>query len=134
VSVRYLFGPAVDAILARTSSSGATAWYMTDELGSVTDLISSSGTELDHIVYGPYGNIVSESDASDGDRFKFAGMQYDATTGLYYDHARYYDAAIGRFTSQDPKGFKAGDTNLYRYVANDPTNSTDPTGLQNEIL
>ena len=58
----------------------------------------------------------------------FAGMQYDSTTGLYYDHARYYDAAIGRFVSQDPKGFAAGDTNLYRYVSNDPTESVDPSG------
>ena len=32
--------------------------------------------------------------------------------------------------SQDPKGFAAGDTNLYRYVGNDPTNSEDPAGTQ----
>ena len=31
--------------------------------------------------------------------------------------------------SQDPKGFAAGDTNLYRYVANSPTLATDSTGL-----
>ena len=30
--------------------------------------------------------------------------------------------------SQDPKGFAAGDTNLYRYVGNSPTTLTDPTG------
>jgi RHS repeat-associated protein len=58
----------------------------------------------------------------------FAGMEYDSTTGLYYDHARYYDAAIGRFGSQDPMGFAAGDTNLYRYVRNGPTIATDPSG------
>ncbi len=87
-----------------------------------------SGNSLDTIVYDPFGNIVSETSPSSGDRFKFAGMQYDSTTGLYYDHARYYDAAIGRFVSQDPMGFAAGDANLYRYVANQPTNSTDPSG------
>ena len=38
----------------------------------------------------------SESNASNGDQFKFAGMEYDAVTGQYYDRARYYDAAIGR--------------------------------------
>ena len=36
---------------------------------------------------------------------------------------------IGRFVSQDPKGFAAGDANLYRYVANDPTNATGFTVL-----
>jgi hypothetical protein len=31
--------------------------------------------------------------------------------------------------SQDPKGFAAGDTDLYRYVGNDPTGTNDPSGL-----
>jgi hypothetical protein len=31
--------------------------------------------------------------------------------------------------SQDPIGFAAGDVNQYRYVANGPTNATDPSGL-----
>ena len=31
-------------ILARTNSSGTTAWYMTDQLGSVRDIDSTSGT------------------------------------------------------------------------------------------
>ena len=55
-------------------------------------------------------------------------MQYDSATGLYYDNARYYDMVIGRFMSQDPKGFAAGDSNLYRYVGNGPTDGIDPTG------
>ena len=90
---RYLFGPGevngavVDQILARTSASGTTAWYLTDKLGSVRDIVSSSGTELDHIVYDSFGNIVTETNAANGDRFKFAGMEYDATTGQYYDRA-----------------------------------------------
>ena len=60
---RYLFGPGVvngavvDELLARTSSGGTTAWYLTDKLGSVRDIVSSSGTELDHVVYDSFGNI-----------------------------------------------------------------------------
>ena len=60
----------------------------------------------------------------------FAGMEFDSVTGLYYNHARYYDAVLGRFVSQDPKGFAAGDTNLYRYVGNESTVGTDPSGEQ----
>lgn len=41
-----------------------------------------------------------------------------------------YFPAVGRFTSEDPKGFAAGDENLYRYVGNNPTNYTDPSGLK----
>ena len=58
------------------------------------DIVSTSGTELDHIVYDSFGNIVTETNAANGDRFKFAGMQYDATTGQYYDHARWYGSGI----------------------------------------
>jgi RHS repeat-associated protein len=89
---------------------------------------TTTGTE-DEITYDPFGDIVTQTNATDAVRFGFAGMEYDSTTGLYYDHARYYDAAIGRFTSQDPKSFAAGDTNLYRYVGNQPTTGTDPSGL-----
>src|SRR5688572_32634488 len=34
----------------------------------------------------------------------------------------------GRFISEDPLGFAAGDMNLGRYVGNSPTTRTDPTG------
>jgi hypothetical protein len=80
---RYLSGPGVvngavvDELLARTSSGGTTAWYLTDKLGSVRDIVSASGTELDHIVYDSFGNIVTETDAADGDRFKYGGMDFD---------------------------------------------------------
>jgi RHS repeat-associated protein len=129
VTMRYLFGLAVDEILARTDASGKTAWYLTDRLGSVRDLVDTSGNFLDTIVYDPFGHIVTETNASAGDRFKYAGMEYDAATGLDYDHARYYDAAINRFMNPDPLGFAAGDSNLYRYVGNDPTGDVDPSGL-----
>jgi RHS repeat-associated protein len=133
LQMRYLDGLAVDELFARSNSSGATAWYITDELGSVTDVVSSSGTDLDHVVYDPFGNIVTETNASNGDRFKFAGMEYDSTTGLYYDHARYYDSVTGRFMSQDPMGFAAGDTNLYRYVGNYPTGLVDDSGEDDQL-
>ena len=41
---------------------------------------------------------------------------------------RWYDAGVGRWLSEDPIGFAAGDANLYRYVGNGATNATDPTG------
>jgi hypothetical protein len=40
-----------------------------------------------------------------------------------------YDPKVGRWLSVDPLSFEAGDHNLYRYVKNDPTNGTDPSGL-----
>lgn len=40
-----------------------------------------------------------------------------------------YDPLIGRFYQEDPIGFDSGDPNLHRYVGNNPTNFTDPSGL-----
>jgi hypothetical protein len=48
---------------------------------------------------------------------------------MYYDLARWYDPVTGRFIQRDPAGFGAGDSNLKRYVGNNPTNGIDPTGL-----
>jgi RHS repeat-associated protein len=95
----------------------------------VHDLVNTSGTVIDHLAFDTYGNITSETSPANGDRFKFAAREYDSATGLYFNRARYYDPATGRFISQDPMSFAAGDTDLYRYVGNGPTNATDPSGL-----
>ena len=58
----------------------------------------------------------------------YAAREYDSETGLYYNRARYYDPTAGRFLSEDPLGYAAGDTNLYRYAFNSPTHFTDPSG------
>ena len=135
---RYLDGPGmvngavVDELLSRTSSGGTTAWYLTDKLDSVRDVVSSSGSVLDHVIYDSFGNITSETSSSSGDRFKFAGMEYDAVTAQYYDCAREYRAALGRFATQDPIRFYGGDSNLFRYVRDAPTLFTDPTGCETE--
>ena len=50
-------------------------------------------------------------------------------TGLHYYRARWYDANLGRFISEDPIGFAGGDINLFGYVWNNPQSFVDPTGL-----
>ena len=129
---RYLYGPAANQILARTSASGTTAWYLADHEGSVRDVVSTAGAVLDHVAYDSYGNVTSESSPSNGDRFKFDAMAWDAAIGLYYDNARYYDPATGRFSNQDPLKFLAGDMDLYRFVGNSPLNATDSSGMADE--
>lgn len=46
--------------------------------------------------------------------------------GLYYFNARWYDASLGRFVSEDP--VKDG-INWYVYCVNNPLRFIDPTGL-----
>jgi RHS repeat-associated protein len=128
LTMRYLNGTGMDQRFARVDGSGNVGWYLTDNLGSVRQVVQTDGTVLDAISYTAFGQIASESSAGNGDRFKYTGREWDAGTGQYYYRARYYGAGAGRFTSQDPLKFAAGDTNLSRYVANNTTIGTDPSG------
>jgi RHS repeat-associated protein len=60
--------------------------------------------------------------------FAFAGREWDGESVLYYNRARWLDPRISRFLSEDSIGFEGGDTNLYRYAANNPLSFTDPSG------
>jgi RHS repeat-associated protein len=130
LQTRYLRGDMVDQLFARTSSAGTAAWYLTDQRGSARNLVDSSGAIQDTITYDGWGNVVSETNTSYGDRYKWTGREFDAETGLQYSRARVLDLKAGRWTTQDPSRFAAGDDNLYRYAGNDPTTMNDPNGRQ----
>jgi RHS repeat-associated protein len=112
VTTRRLYLDAIDAIVARVATTGGVAaWYLTDRLGSVRDITDATGAVQDRITYDGYGNVLSETNASFGDRYKFTSREFDSATGLQYNRARYYDPTIGRWTSQDPLGFD-GETRI----------------------
>ncbi len=129
---RYLYGPAIDQVLADESAGGVVHWMLADHEGTVRDIIDSGGNLINHIVYDSFGRTTSESTPAARTIYGYTGRQRDDETGLYYYRARYYDTANGRFLSEDPAGFAAGDVNLSRYVTNSPTNFVDPTGFQQE--
>ena len=133
LQARYLYGPGIDELFARISTGEDPQWFLADRLGSVRQIVDASGTVLDDIGYDSFGGILSESNPAEGDRFKFTGREYCEELGIYYYRARWYDPAAGRFISQDPIGFSAGDPNLYRYVGNAPGDGTDPEGLASEF-
>jgi RHS repeat-associated protein len=128
VTARYLSGEHVDQLMARWQPGTGTSWYLTDQLGTVRDIAGPTGGVIDHIDYDSFGNVLLETAPAAGDRFKFTGRELDALSGLYYYRARYYDPHLGRFISNDPLGFDAGDANLQRYVFNRPTELRDPFG------
>lgn len=131
LTTRYLYGEAIDQLFARTQANGETAWYLTDRLGSVRQLVETTGTVLDEITYDSYGNIVTETNPANGDRFKFTAREWNDLSSDYYYRARYYNAAAGRFLSEDPLGYAGSETGLSAYVDNAPSNFTDPLGLFN---
>jgi RHS repeat-associated protein len=113
----------------QVSASGTPEWYLTDLLGSVRQVVSPSGSVLDAITYDPYGSLYTQTNSSYEPRFGYAGGALDGLTGDYQFGSRYYSPTDGRWESEDPDGFWAGDANLYRYVFNAPTDWTDPSGL-----
>ncbi|MEL6108015.1 MAG: RHS repeat-associated core domain-containing protein, partial [Planctomycetota bacterium] len=127
VVTRYLFGERVDQVLARFEPNEGITWHLTDTQGSVRELVDAAGNPIFQISYDTFGIASTMSLESTG-RYLYAGREYDQDVGLYYNRARFYDPLQGRFLSQDPLGFNAGDSNLYRYVGNSPANGTDPTG------
>jgi RHS repeat-associated protein len=129
IVVRRVWGDAVGQAIARINSDGTEYWYLADHLGSVRGLANNSGALADAISYDAFGNVTSESAPSVGDRFKFADGQWDSNLGLYHIGARWYDPVSGRWLTLDPARFLAGDANLYRYVSNNPGNTTDPSGM-----
>ncbi|MCA6557711.1 MAG: DUF2778 domain-containing protein [Pseudanabaena sp. M114S2SP2A07QC] len=127
VNHRYLFGNGVDQIEA-DETNGTVLWALTDHLGSVRDVVDDSGTVLNHVVYDAFGGVTSQTDESVVFRYGYTARELDAESGLQYNRARYLDSFTGKFISEDPIGFQAGDSNLYRYVFNSPTNFIDPSG------
>jgi RHS repeat-associated protein len=118
----YLRGLAIDEVWASRSGMNIQT-YARDRLGSTIGLIGPSGS-IQAFGYDEYGITAFGS----APRFGFTGREQDEN-GLLYLRNRYFDPKTGRFTSEDPLGLEAGDLNPFRYVHNNPVNSTDPLGL-----
>ena len=132
---RYLHGPDIDQILADEDASGDVLWQLTDHLGTVRDLIEYDSTAdttsvINHIKYDAFGNITDETDSTKTPFYAFTGRAWDPGAEIFYYRARWYDAVVGRFVTEDPIGFDADDVNLYRYVKNSPVIWGDPNGLK----
>jgi RHS repeat-associated protein len=123
--ISVLTGRSIDSHFASVDSFGNVAFGVGDSLGSNGGVTNSSGTVTSKTAYDPYG----QSGTSPPTSFPFAFTgRVPVTNNILYFRARFYDTSTGRFLSEDPEDFGAGDTNLYRYAGGDPINGSDPTG------
>jgi RHS repeat-associated protein len=131
LQTQYLRTGNVLELPARVSSGGTAAWLLTDRMGSIRNVVNSTGAVIDTVTYDGYGNG-TQSNVTNGGLYLYVGYRYDSETMLFRPDpttARYYSPEIGRWQSIDPTSFQGMDSNLFRYVFNYPTGRLDPTGL-----
>jgi RHS repeat-associated protein len=137
-----MYGPGVDMVLSEQQFAGGVAqspqYQLTDHLGTVRGIAqrvggASSATLVNAVQYDAFGKVTSQSNATNQPHHGFAGRDIEPVGGLTYNRNRYYSTSSGRFISQDPISFAAGDANLYRYVGNESTMYTDPSGLERSV-
>jgi RHS repeat-associated protein len=107
---RYLYGSQVDQILARwDAQSGNTSFHLADHQGSVRQNVDgSTGIVVNEITYDAFGNILSESNPTAGDRFKYTAREWDQLVGLRYHRARWIDPVVAQWLNPDPISFASG--------------------------
>lgn len=124
VLTKYLNGEGIDNKL-RVQTGSDVKYFLTDHLGSTNGLADSSGNLTATNSYDSFGNATN---ANFPTRYQFTGREFDSFTGLHYYRARFYDANLGRFISEDPIGLASGEINIYSYAKNNPLRFKDPDG------
>jgi RHS repeat-associated protein len=130
-------------LLAAIKSAGAVEHYTLDHLGTPRLITDGAGNKIGYHAYWPFGEEWTSGNVQEGLALKFTGHERDADpTGgavpLDYMHARYYQAAWGRFTTVDPGGALDLDDpqswNLYTYARNNPLLRVDRDGRYGVIV
>jgi RHS repeat-associated protein len=127
----------VDALVARDLGSGSRLYVQQDANWNVTAVVVLGGiigNVQERIAYDPYGKPTfydtNWNPVADSLNWVYLhqGGRYDVNSGLYNFRNRDLSPTLGRWMQEDPIGYKAGDSNLYRYVNDNPINRLDPRG------
>lgn len=146
IFVYNALGKLVAEYSTQAPTSPTISYLTNDTLGSPRVVTDNNGDVKSRRDFMPFGDELYAGTANrtvsdkysisgvDNVRKRFTGYEKDVETGLDFAEARYYDNKFGRFTAVDPllasgQSSDPQSFNRYVYVMNNPTNSTDPTGL-----
>lgn len=117
--------------LATRTSSGVQL-LIGDAQGTPVLQVKGSDLTFAKRRYGPFGTELEAKNFASPNGF--LGKTLDSTTGTVHLGAREYDPRLGRFLSVDPIGDPSDPQQLngYAYSNNNPTSSSDPSGLIRE--
>ncbi|EKO13455.1 RHS repeat-associated core domain protein, partial [Leptospira kirschneri str. H1] len=122
--------------IAALNEAGALAYYLTDQVDSVSTVLDDEGNTLSLMQYLPYGEtFVQRGDLNFSP--KFNSQELDRESGFYFFNARFYDPGIARFTSADSVIDGEFDTqgwNRFSYVKGNPIGAKDPTGHLAQLI
>ena len=108
-------------------------YYFKDGLGSVRNIIDTSGDVQNYYDYEAFGSPYdAQSSPPVTNRYTYTGRELDGESTTYYYRFRQYHAGQGRFSARDP--IPAGRSSMYAYVRSNPCYFKDPFGLQEEKL
>ncbi|WGS88499.1 RHS repeat-associated core domain-containing protein [Methylomonas sp. UP202] len=127
ISKYYIHGKGLTALV--DAATGQLYVYHFDGTGHTVALTNANQQTVNTYAYDPYGKLMAKAETIQ-QPFQYAGQVGIMAEGnnLYYMRARYYDANLGRFISEDPIGHNGG-LNLYVYVGGNPIMAVDPSGL-----
>lgn len=134
ISQRYLYGPAVDQILATDSGGGNVLWGLADYAGTIRDDVNDTVTNnwgsdavQNHVEFNSFGEVTNGT-VSASLSFGQNGMRYESFTSQYFTETDVYDPIAERRLSEDDIGFLSGTTNLTAWAGNSPVQNADLTG------
>jgi RHS repeat-associated protein len=121
---QYIYGPGGQPI---EHINGTTAtYYHQDQQGSTRALTNQTSSVIATYSTDAYGNPTSSSGTAQTP-LRYDGEYRDNETGYIYLRARYYDPTTASFLTRDP--LDAITRSAYGYVAGNPLNADDPTGM-----
>ena len=131
----------VDGLVLRDRDTDANGtlderlYALQDANWNTTALVNTSGTVQERYTYTSFGQVTFR----DGSGSTLSGSAKDwvflhqggekIAAGDFEFRNRVYSPTLGRWLSNDPLGFEAGDQNWYRAIRNNPGNGLDPRGL-----
>ena len=117
--------------IAMRTPNNSVSYLLTDHLGSTSLTTNSTGVVTSELRYSPWGETRYTSGTSPTN-YRFTGQRQEASFGLYFYNARWYDNYLNHMTQPDTivptsaQGVQAYDR--YAYSNNNPLKYADPSG------